>query len=51
MSEYKYLEKYLDKKNLKPKEKIKPDKEFSKLSADEKWALTEQMLRDLKYID
>jgi hypothetical protein len=36
---------------ITPKEKTKPSKAFSALSATEKWALLEVLLRDLGYID
>ena len=45
------LDKYLESKGLKIKGKQKPDKAFKDLKADEKWALVEQLLRNLKYID
>lgn len=48
---HKKLDKYLADKGLKVKEKTKPTKAFKDLKADEKWALVEQLLRDLKYID
>ncbi len=49
--EYKNLQKYLEKKNVKPGEKQKPTKDFKSLSANEKWALVEELLRNLGYID
>lgn len=50
---YEKLQKYLDKKGLKIKEKQKqkPEKNFNSLSANEKWALVEQLLKDLGYIN
>lgn len=43
--------KYIKEKYPNAKEKQKPAKAFSTLTANEKWALVELMLRDLKYID
>jgi len=51
MSKYENLDKYLDKKGLKVKEKMKVDKEFKNLSTKEKDELLEKMLRDFGYIE
>lgn len=48
---YEKLKKYLNEKGIKIKEKIKPNKEFNKLSAGEKWDLVEVLLKDLGYIE
>ncbi len=51
MPEYKNLEKYLEKKSVKVKEKVKPSIEFQNLSTGEKWGLVERVLVDLGYIE
>ena len=38
-------------KKLKDTKKVKPAVDFSKMKADEKWALVEKLLRDLGYIN
>jgi hypothetical protein len=38
-------------KKLKDTKKEKPTVDFSKMKADEKWALVEKLLRDLGYIN
>ena len=38
-------------KNLKDTTKEKPTADFSKMKADEKWALVEKLLRELGYIN
>lgn len=45
------LEEFMADKGITPKEKEKPSKAFQNLSAPEKWALVEALLRDLGYID
>ncbi|MFA5383997.1 MAG: hypothetical protein WC364_04935 [Eubacteriales bacterium] len=37
--------------NAKNTEKEKPETDFDKMSANDKWALVEKMLRDLGYIN
>jgi hypothetical protein len=51
VSNYKKLDKYLEKKGLKVKEKTKLDKGFKTLSTKEKDALLERIAKDLGYID
>lgn len=50
MDKEKATEFYKD-KGLEVKEKVKLGKAFSTMSANEKWAVLEQIARDLGYID
>lgn len=51
MGNYKNLDKYLEKKDMKVKQKIKLNKDFKTLSTKEKDALLERIAKDLGYID
>ena len=51
MSDYKKLDKYLEKKGMEVKGKVKIDKASKKLSTGEKDKLLETIARDLGYIE
>ena len=51
MSNYKNLDKFLEKKNLKVKDKVKITKAFKNLSTGEKDKLLETIARYLGYIE
>lgn len=51
MANYKNLDKFMVKKNIKPKTKTKPSKAFQTMSTVEKDALLEKILKDQGYIN
>lgn len=51
MSNYKKLDKYLEKKGMKVKDKTKIAKQFKNLPTGEKDKLLETIARDLGYIE
>lgn len=50
MANYKNLDKFMEKRNIKPKTKTKPSKQFKTMSTAEKDALLEKILKDQGYI-
>lgn len=51
MANYKNLDKFMEKRGIKPKTKTKPSKDFKTLNTVEKDALLEKILKDQGYIN